>query len=119
MLEAAEAEFFGEEQGGGGARVAEAKPAAPHQAYFKSAKGGNGGSNLDGRGPGSGAGGAAAQSKPVRQRVGTAGVGFKAPRSEGEPCVGFARGRARRACWCVCCIHLLRSQDSGLGADKK
>lgn len=98
MLEAAEAEFFGGGHGGTGAGVAEAKPAAPHQAYFKSAKSGSGESNLDGGGAGSGAGGAAAQSKPARQRVGSARGGFKAPRSEGEPCAALGLP----ACVCVC-----------------
>jgi len=84
MLESAEAEFFGQHQEGA-AGVAEAKPAAPQQAYFKSAKGGGGGgSSRDGPGGGSGAAEAAAQSKPGRQ--GAAGSGFKPARAEGALC---------------------------------
>lgn len=88
MLEAAEAEFFGQNQQGdgeGAAGVAEAKPAAPQQAYFKSAKGGSGdggASSRDGGGGGSGSAEGTAQSKTDRQ--GAAGSGFKPARSEGE-----------------------------------
>ena len=87
MLEAAEAEFFGEP---GVGSVAEAKPAAPQQAYFKSSKGsasaGGGGA------PAGGSGAAAAQSKPTRERRG-AGGGFKPSKSDGEFCTCFCRGR--------------------------
>lgn len=93
MLNAAEAEFFGQQgqdgagagAGAGAAGVAEAKPAAPQQAYFKSAKGGGGGGD-GGLSRGGGRGGSdvagAAQSKVGRR--GAAGGGFKPVRSEGE-----------------------------------
>ncbi|CAN0065184.1 unnamed protein product, partial [Laminaria digitata] len=72
MLDAAEVEFFGE---AGVGSVAEAKPAAPQQAYFKSSKGsaaaGGGGASAGGSGAA-----AAAQSKPARERR-AAGGGFK------------------------------------------
>ena len=84
MLEAAEAEFFGQQvqegPGAGAAGVAQAKPAAPQQAYFKSAKGGDGGLSRGGGRGGSDVAGAA-QSKLGRRGAGSAG--FKPVRPQG------------------------------------
>eukprot|EP00752_Nemacystus_decipiens_P009944 g8867.t1 len=84
MLDAAEAEFFGQQdQGGeGAAGIAEAKPAAPPQAYFKSAKGGGGGLSRGGGVEGSDVAGAA-QSKLGRRVAG--GGGFKPVLPEASP----------------------------------
>lgn len=75
MLEAAEAEVFGQ----GGSDVAEAKPTAPERAYFKSSKGV---STTDGEQSTMGSA-SSAQSKPTRESAGAAGA-FKPARSEGE-----------------------------------
>lgn len=113
MLDAAEAEFFGQQQDQDGAAaaaagVAEAKPAAPHQAYFKSAKGDGGVSRGGGTGGSDVAG--AAQSKSSRQRPGGAGGGFKGVRSEGEWCcvMGVCFCLWRTGWWVCTCARVAR-----------